>query len=52
MDPDLDDSDKLDPDPEQLADDQPECMKHKPIWALFQGFEPLFIRDTGYDEYK
>ncbi len=33
-------SDKLDPDPHQFVDDKPKCME--PIWALFQGFEPLF----------
>jgi hypothetical protein len=36
--------DKLeaDPDPHQFADDEPKCMEYVPIWAIFQGFEPLF----------
>jgi hypothetical protein len=37
--PDPHQSDKLDPDPHQFADDKP---KSEPILALFQGFEPLF----------
>jgi hypothetical protein len=40
--PDPDQSDKLDPDPHQFGDDEPKCMEHEPICALFQGFEPLF----------
>ncbi len=43
--PDLHQSDKLDPDPDpdplQFADDKPKCMDYEPILALFQGFEPL-----------
>ncbi len=38
--------DKLDPEPDpdlhQFADDKPKCMEYEPIWAIFQGFEPLF----------
>jgi hypothetical protein len=37
--PDPHQSDKLDPDPHQFADDKP---KYEPILALFQGFELLF----------
>ncbi len=33
---------KLDPDPQQFADDKPKCMEYEPILAHFQGFEPLF----------
>ncbi len=42
--PDPHQSVKLEPDqdPHQFADDRPICMEYKPIWALFQGFEPLF----------
>ncbi len=33
-------SDKLDPDPHQFADDKPKCMENEPIWTLssFWGF--------------
>ncbi len=30
------------PDPHQFADNKPKCTKYEPIWALFQGLEPLF----------
>ncbi len=33
----------LNPDPHQFADDNPKCMEYEPIWALFQGFELLFV---------
>jgi hypothetical protein len=33
---------KLDPNPHHFADDKPKRMEYEPIWALFQGFEPLF----------
>jgi hypothetical protein len=35
-------SDSLDPDPHQFADDKPKCIECESILALFQGFEPLF----------
>jgi hypothetical protein len=43
VDPDPNQSDKLDPkpDPHQFADDKPNCMEYEPILAIFQGFEPL-----------
>jgi hypothetical protein len=43
LDPDLHQSDKLDPDPNLFADDKPKRTGNEPIWALFQGFEPLFV---------
>jgi hypothetical protein len=42
QDPDPDQSDKLDPDMHQLADDKPKCMEYESFLALYQGFEPLF----------
>jgi hypothetical protein len=43
--PDLHQSEKLDPDPDpdplKFADDKPKGMEFEPILALFQGFEPL-----------
>jgi hypothetical protein len=43
--PDLHQSDKLDPDPDpdplQFTDVKPKCMEFEPILALFQGLEPL-----------
>ncbi len=30
-----------DPDPHHFADDKPKFTEYEPIWALFQGFEPL-----------
>jgi hypothetical protein len=33
-----------DPNPHQFTDDKPKRMDYEPIWALFQGFEPLFGR--------
>jgi hypothetical protein len=44
LNPDPHQSDTLDPDPLQFADDKPKCMEYEPIWALFQGLEPLFGR--------
>jgi hypothetical protein len=35
-------SDKLDQDPHQFADDKPKCMEYEPILSTFLGFEPLF----------
>jgi hypothetical protein len=42
--PDPHHSDKLDPnpDPHQFADDKLKYIEYEPIWALFQGFMPLF----------
>jgi hypothetical protein len=31
-----------DPIPHQLAYDNPKYMEYEPIWAFFQGYEPLF----------
>ncbi len=48
LDPHLDphQSDKLDPetDPDlhQFGDDNPKYLEYDTIWALFQGFDPLF----------
>ncbi len=43
-------SDKLDPepdtDPHQYANWKPKFIEYEPIWALFQGFEPLFGSDA------
>ncbi len=40
--PDSHQSNKMDPDPHKFSDDKPKCVEYEPIWALFQGFEPLF----------
>jgi hypothetical protein len=44
VDPDPNQSDKLDPepDPHQFADEKPKCIEYLPILALFNWFEHLF----------
>jgi hypothetical protein len=33
-----------DPDPHQFLYVKPNCMKYEPTMALFQGFEPFFLK--------
>ncbi len=37
-------SDKLDPDPNQFADDKPKCMEYELIWALLSRFCAFILK--------